>query len=335
MYVVEAGDAPVHCAPTTPKTSRTSARATSSASARCSSASRARRRSRRSTDAVLLRLPPDLFAAARRRDTPSSARGSSSASQQYDFRRRRPRPARLRRGDPAGGGLGRRAGLARAGRAGRVVRGRRRRRASRPVSRRHAGRSGSGASRTSTSSTRWTAAPRASRWSAATSAAPSASRTSASSCTRRPTARASPGSRAGAEELGLAARSVRASKSRLDELPLPAIVHWEGNHWVVLYDVDDEHVRVADPARGLRRITRDEFVENWSGYASLLAYDERLAEAPEAQHEPRAGSCRSSGRTAGTLALAVVLAADRGRPRARAADPHAGRRRPRARRTTT
>src|SRR5207253_1736831 len=39
----------------------------------------------------------------------------------------------------------------------------------------------------------------------------------------------------GAEELGLEARSVRASKSRLDKLPLPAIVHWQGNHWVVLY----------------------------------------------------------------------------------------------------
>src|SRR5206468_2074323 len=62
----------------------------------------------------------------------------------------------------------------------------------------------------------------------------------------------------GAEELGLAAQSVRASKSRLDELPLPAIVHWEGNHWIVLYAVGDGHVRVSDPARGIRRIRRDE-----------------------------------------------------------------------------
>jgi HlyB family type I secretion system ABC transporter len=86
----------------------------------------------------------------------------------------------------------------------------------------------------------------------------------------------------GAEELGLDARSVRASKSRVDELPLPAIVHWEGNHWVVLYSVQDRHVRVADPARGLRRIPRDEFVAKWSGYASLLSPTERLAEEPEA-----------------------------------------------------
>ena len=32
-------------------------------------------------------------------------------------------------------------------------------------------------------------------------------------------------------------------------MPLPAIVHWEGNHWIVLYDVDEQFVRVADPAR--------------------------------------------------------------------------------------
>jgi HlyB family type I secretion system ABC transporter len=87
----------------------------------------------------------------------------------------------------------------------------------------------------------------------------------------------------GAQELGLEARSVRASKSRLDELPLPAVVHWEGNHWLVLYAVHDGHVRVADPAVGLRRIPRAEFLEKWSGYASLLAPTERLAEAPEAR----------------------------------------------------
>ena len=87
----------------------------------------------------------------------------------------------------------------------------------------------------------------------------------------------------GAEELGMEARSVRASKSKLDRLPLPAIVHWEGNHWVVLYAVNDGHVRVSDPARGLRKIPRDEFEEKWSGYASLLAPTERLAQVPESK----------------------------------------------------
>ena len=87
----------------------------------------------------------------------------------------------------------------------------------------------------------------------------------------------------GAEELGLSARSVRASKSRLDDLPLPAVAHWEGNHWVVVYRVDAEHVRIADPARGLRRIPREEFLGRWSGYTSVVGYTERLKKAPEAR----------------------------------------------------
>jgi ATP-binding cassette subfamily B protein len=74
----------------------------------------------------------------------------------------------------------------------------------------------------------------------------------------------------GAAELGLAARSVKASPAHLEQMPLPAIVHWEGNHWVVLYDVDATHVRISDPGAGLRRLSREEFEGRWSGYAALF-----------------------------------------------------------------
>jgi ATP-binding cassette subfamily B protein len=91
----------------------------------------------------------------------------------------------------------------------------------------------------------------------------------------------------GAERIGLAARAVKASKSHLDQLPLPAVVHWEGNHWVVLYAVEDGHVRLSDPARGRVRVARGEFDEKWSGYAALLAYTPALEEAPEARTDVR------------------------------------------------
>ncbi len=84
----------------------------------------------------------------------------------------------------------------------------------------------------------------------------------------------------GAEQVGLRVRSVKASKTRLDELPLPAVCHFEGNHWVVLYRVDDKHVRLADPGRGLVKMDRAEFEEKWSGYSALLAYGEGLEQAP-------------------------------------------------------
>jgi len=75
-----------------------------------------------------------------------------------------------------------------------------------------------------------------------------------------------------ATELGLAARAVKASPANLDQMPLPAVVHWDGNHWVVVYDVDETSVRVSDPGTGRRRLTRAEFGKKWSGYAALFDY---------------------------------------------------------------
>ena len=70
----------------------------------------------------------------------------------------------------------------------------------------------------------------------------------------------------------------------LDRKAMPAIVHWEGNHWMVLYHVTKEFVHVADPALGLRRIPIKEFQQKWSGYAALFdyttAFDKALSHVP-------------------------------------------------------
>ncbi len=83
-----------------------------------------------------------------------------------------------------------------------------------------------------------------------------------------------------ANELGLAARALKVSLRNLPMMPLPAIVHWEGNHWMVLYDVQADHVRVADPAMGFRKIPRKEFEQKWSGYAALFDYTIAFEQAP-------------------------------------------------------
>ncbi len=84
-----------------------------------------------------------------------------------------------------------------------------------------------------------------------------------------------------ATELGLAARALKVSLRNLPEMPLPAIVHWEGNHWMVLVDVGSTRVRVDDPAVGMRRIPRAEFEAKWSGYAALFDYTVAFEGAPE------------------------------------------------------
>ena len=86
-----------------------------------------------------------------------------------------------------------------------------------------------------------------------------------------------------ATELGLAARALKVSGRNLPLMPLPAIVHWEGNHWIVLYDVDEQFVRVADPARGLRKLPRREFEAKWTGYAALFDYTPAFEQAPESK----------------------------------------------------
>jgi len=84
----------------------------------------------------------------------------------------------------------------------------------------------------------------------------------------------------GGEHVGLEMRAIKASKERLDQLPLPAIIHWGGNHWVVLYAIEGQHVRIADPGGSLRRVSREEALEKWTGYAALPTPTPRLAQAP-------------------------------------------------------
>jgi ATP-binding cassette subfamily B protein len=113
-----------------------------------------------------------------------------------------------------------------------------------------------------------------------------------------------------ATELGLAARALKISKRNLNHVPLPAIVHWEGNHWVVLLEVKRRYVRVADPALSIRKIRRAEFEEKWTGYAALFDFTAAFAEAPVAQQSyawllPILGKLRGTLTTA--LGLAVVV----------------------------
>ncbi|BBD69332.1 ABC transporter ATP-binding protein [Nostoc commune NIES-4072] len=77
----------------------------------------------------------------------------------------------------------------------------------------------------------------------------------------------------GAETLGFNARQVKASEQLVDQLnkaPLPAIIHWKGYHWVVLYGQKGKKYVIADPGVGIRYITRKELVEGWSNGIMLL-----------------------------------------------------------------
>jgi ATP-binding cassette subfamily B protein len=79
-----------------------------------------------------------------------------------------------------------------------------------------------------------------------------------------------------AEALGFRARGLRVSYEHLSKIKLPAIAHWEGYHFVVLYEAKPDRVVVADPAIGLRRFTREEFSQGWTGHLIELTPTPKL-----------------------------------------------------------
>jgi ATP-binding cassette subfamily B protein len=84
---------------------------------------------------------------------------------------------------------------------------------------------------------------------------------------------------AAAESIGFSTRPVKASLDKLAQQPLPAIAHWEGKHYIVVYEINNKHVIVGDPAIGQRNLTHAEFKAGWTGYALLLQPTAFLKEA--------------------------------------------------------
>ncbi|HEY9794325.1 MAG TPA: peptidase domain-containing ABC transporter [Leptolyngbyaceae cyanobacterium] len=86
---------------------------------------------------------------------------------------------------------------------------------------------------------------------------------------------------AAAESIGFSTRPVKASLDKLGQQSLPAIVHWEGKHYIVVYEVTRDRVIVADPAIGQRTLTHAQFKAGWTGYALLLQPTALLKETKE------------------------------------------------------
>src|SRR5271167_4498112 len=57
-----------------------------------------------------------------------------------------------------------------------------------------------------------------------------------------------------ARTFGLTARGFRKEPSTLHELPMPCIIHWNFNHFVVLEGIDGDRVSINDPAMGRRQL---------------------------------------------------------------------------------
>lgn len=66
-----------------------------------------------------------------------------------------------------------------------------------------------------------------------------------------------------AEKIGLRSMCVQVDYEKLREAPLPCIVHWNQQHFVVVYRINGKQVWVADPGVGKLKYKKEEFCRCW------------------------------------------------------------------------
>jgi len=105
-----------------------------------------------------------------------------------------------------------------------------------------------------------------------------------------------------ASRLGLAARPLRLDMAHLGQIRLPAILHWNMSHFVVLAARGRHSVTIHDPALGVRRCAMDEVSKHFTGIALELAPSGEYAAPPSC----RKFSLRDAVGPVGTLSSALV-----------------------------
>lgn len=73
-----------------------------------------------------------------------------------------------------------------------------------------------------------------------------------------------------AQTLGYDVLPVRGSLQKLESHNNPWIAHWQGNHYVVVWQIKGDRILISDPAVGRKWLSRQQFASNWTGYGLLL-----------------------------------------------------------------
>ncbi|RXM49885.1 MULTISPECIES: peptidase domain-containing ABC transporter [unclassified Chryseobacterium] len=82
-----------------------------------------------------------------------------------------------------------------------------------------------------------------------------------------------------AENLGFRSLGVQVDfKTLVEEVPLPCIVHWNKNHFVVVYKTDKNNkIYISDPSYGLITYNQEEFIKAWIGENASENTEEGIA----------------------------------------------------------
>ena len=109
-----------------------------------------------------------------------------------------------------------------------------------------------------------------------------------------------------ARGFGLVARGFRKETHELAELPLPAIVFWNFNHFLVLEGFKGGRAWVNDPARGRRSVPAEEFDQAFTGVVLTLEPGEGFERGGEAPSVVRSLSRYLEG-LHGWIAVSVMI----------------------------
>lgn len=82
-----------------------------------------------------------------------------------------------------------------------------------------------------------------------------------------------------AESLGFRSLGVKIDFHTLvEDVPMPCIVHWNKNHYVVVYQINQsQKVYISDPSYGLISYSKEEFIKHWIGENACENTEEGIA----------------------------------------------------------
>jgi NHLM bacteriocin system ABC transporter peptidase/ATP-binding protein len=105
---------------------------------------------------------------------------------------------------------------------------------------------------------------------------------------------------------GLAAKGFKKEPAQLRALPVPSIVHWNFNHFLVLDGFRNGRVRINDPAQGPRLISEEEFDQAFTGVVLTFERGPEFERGGEGRNVVASLRRRLAGSHAGLLFIVLA-----------------------------
>lgn len=113
-----------------------------------------------------------------------------------------------------------------------------------------------------------------------------------------------------ARTFGFTAKGFRKEPAQLPDLPVPSIIHWNFNHYVVLEGIRDGWAYINDPASGPRRLSLAELDEAFTGVVLAFSPNEAFrpgGQRPRIWHQIKAHLRHSWGALAMIAGFSMLL----------------------------